>query len=288
MPAPKRPGFPSLLIVASVGVGLYLLICLVFYLRQNALIFYPSPPPQWTPAAEGRAYRELTIATSDGERLQAWLIEPSRRGDAGGPQAAKPAVVLYSHGNAGNIAHRIDIAAVFADLGLAVLLYDYRGYGGSTGAPSEDGLYADAAAVWEHLTRAEGFAPERIVLFGESLGGAVSIELATHKRVAALILEDTFTSIADIGAHLYRWLPIRLLARTRFDSSSRIARVAAPVLVIHSPDDELVPIAHGRALFDAAREPKEFLATGGSHNAGGFRLRAEWIAAVRDFLARTL
>lgn len=269
-------------ILLGAAAGLYLAVCLVFYLRQSSLIFFPGPPPAATPASVGLEHRELVIPTSDGERLAAWLISPRPRG-APAPGAAAT-VVLYSHGNAGSIEHRIEIAELLAGFGCAVLLYDYRGYGASSGEPDEAGLCTDATAVWEHLVRVEGFEPGGIVLFGESLGGAVSIELATRRAVRAVIVEDTFTSIPDLGAELYPWLPIRLLARTRFDSLARIGRLDVPVMVVHSPDDELVPFEHGRRLFAAAREPKVMLETAGGHNSGGFRLREAWVARVAEFV----
>jgi len=285
MPRTSRASAPRsrLFLVAGSVAALYLAICLYFFLRQDALVFYPSPPPVRTPADAGLAHRELSIATADGERLHAWLIE-ARRDPAEEPRSARP-TVLYSHGNAGNVEHRIDVAATLAGLGCDVLLYDYRGYGKSSGRPSEAGVRADALAVHAHLVEQERVPPARIVLFGESLGGAVSIDLATRAPVGAVIVEDTFTSIPDLGAEIYPWLPIRLLARTRFDSAAKVARIGAPLLVIHSPDDRLVPLAHGRALIERAREPKTLLLTSGGHNAGGFRLRPEWIAVVARFLA---
>jgi fermentation-respiration switch protein FrsA (DUF1100 family) len=271
-------------ILALSIAALYALICLVFALRQDALIFVPGPAPTTTPAAAGLAYREIAIATPDGERLAAWLIAPRPIADE--EPLANRTVILYSHGNAGSIEHRIAIAAALADFGCDVLLYDYRGFGASSGRPSEAGLGTDALAAWELLAGELGYATERIVLFGESLGGAVSIELATRRGARALIVEDTFTSIPALGARLYPWLPVRLLARTRFDSLAKIARVGMPVMILHSPDDELVPFEHGLELFAAAREPKEMLSTEGRHNAGGFRLRPEWVVRVREFVLR--
>lgn len=276
-PARPRP----VLTAAATIVGVYLLVCLLVWWRQDDLVFFPGSPPATTPRAAGLAYQEHEIATEDGERLHAWTIGPAR------PDEAR-ALVLHSHGNAGSVEHRIDVAAAFVELGYAVLLYDYRGYGKSSGTPSEAGLYRDARAVWAHATGTLGWPPGRVVLFGESLGGAVAIELARGVEPAAVVVEETFTSLPDVGARVYPWLPVRLLARTRLASVEKLAELRAPLLVIHSPDDEIVPYELGRRLYQAAAEPKAFLATGGRHAQGGFRLRAEWVEEVRAFLARAL
>jgi fermentation-respiration switch protein FrsA (DUF1100 family) len=269
------------LIAAATIVGVYLLVCLLVWWRQDDLVFFPGAPPATTPRAAGLAFEEHEIATEDGERLHAWTVGGARPGDA-------RALILHSHGNAGSIEHRIDAAAAFVELGFAVLLYDYRGYGRSSGTPSEAGLYRDARAAWRHATEVLGWPPGRIVLFGESLGGAVAIELACRADPAAVVVEETFSSLPDVGARVYPWLPVRLLARTRMASAAKLAGLRAPLLVIHSPDDEIVPFELGRRLFEAAREPKAFLATGGRHAQGGFRLREQWVGEVRAFLGRAL
>jgi hypothetical protein len=169
-----------------------------------------------------------------------------------------------------------------------VLLFDYRGYGRSTGRPSEAGTYRDAEAAWRHLVETRGVDPERLILHGESLGGAVALELATRRPAAALVLESAFTSLPDLGARLYPVLPVRWLSRIRYDNSARVPGLRMPLLVIHSPADEIVPFADGQALFDAAPGPKEFLATSGGHNDGGFLRQAEWQDRVADFVRRAL
>jgi len=192
--------------------------------------------------------------------------------------------VLVCHGNAGSIENRLGQARAFRDLGYDVLLFDYRSYGRSTGALSEEGTYLDGEAAYDHLL-ARGFDPRRIVLYGESLGGAVAVELALRRGAAALVVEDAFTSLADMGARIYPWLPVRWLSRIRYDSLAKIAGLAAPLLVAHSPGDTLVPFEHGQRLYAAHRGPKRFLETGGEHNDGGFLQRAEWTRAIGEFLA---
>ncbi|MCH9003231.1 MAG: alpha/beta hydrolase [Planctomycetes bacterium] len=160
----------------------------------------------------------------------------------------------------------------------------YRGYGRSTGTPGEDGLYADAEAAWRYLTETRGERPDRIVLFGRSLGGAVAIELARRHNPAALVVESTFTSLVDVGRHHYPLLPVSLIATHRFDSLSKIAGIACPKLFLHGTDDALIPIDLGRALYDAAQSPKRFLETPGGHNNSGFTYSSEYTQLMTDFV----
>jgi len=176
---------------------------------------------------------------------------------------------LISHGNAGTVAERLELARAFVAMGRSVLLYDYRGYGRSQGRPSEEGTYLDAEAAFDWLT-ARGLAPQAIAAYGESLGGAVSIELARRRDPARLIVEATFTSLPDIGARAYPWLPVHLLSRIRYDNIAKAPELTLPVLVLHSPEDELVPFAHAHRLYDALGGERRLVETGGPHNAGGF------------------
>jgi uncharacterized protein len=259
-------------------LAVYALVCVVIALNQGKLVWFPGAPPVSTPADQGLAYDDLRLVASDGVAIHAWRVR--------GPQPAR-AVVLVSHGNAGNIEHRIPLARAFLAMGCDVLLYDYRGYGGSGGSPSEEGTYRDAEAAWT-WARAAGFPPERIVAFGESLGGAVAIELARRQPVAAVIVEDTFTSLQEMGSRVYPWLPIRLILRIRYDSIAKIGALRVPVMVIHSPGDDLVPFALGQRLYAAAAGPKRLLETAGAHNASGFATRPAWCAEVRAFLDSAL
>jgi fermentation-respiration switch protein FrsA (DUF1100 family) len=264
-----------LLRLLLVAVAAYAAVCLLVYLFQARLVFFPGPAPRTTPAELGLAGFERELTTADGEHLHAWFLPCVDAKDA----------VLVCHGNAGNVADRAELARAFLALGRAVLVFDYRGYGRSTGRPSEEGTYLDALAAHEHLVRVEGFAPEHIALYGESLGVAVALELALRVRTsAALIAESGFSSLADMGAEVYPFLPARWLARIRYDNAAKIPRLGVPLLLIHSPDDEIVPVAHARRLFAAAPEPKQLLLTAGGHNAGGFTQRGEWRAAVVAFL----
>lgn len=259
-------------------LAIYGLVCLAILLLQEKLIFYPGAAPELTPASSGLEYRDVSIVTRDGTSIHAWFVPAQARVNT---QRAR--AVLMCHGNAGNVESRLVAAKFFARAGFAVLLFDYRGYGKSQGRPSEEGTYLDAEAAHEHLIRVEGFAAERVLVHGESLGGAVAIELARRRMVAGLVLENTFTSLPDIGQKLYPWVPVRWLARLQFDSAAKIGSLERPVLVVHTSEDEVVPFAHGRALYEAARGPKSFLATDGPHNGGGFLRRKQWRDEVVGF-----
>jgi len=264
-------------LVLGLGIA-YLALCVVVYLTQARLVYFPGPPPRATPADLGLEYRELALTSSDGVELHGWFI----------PAVAARGAVLVSHGNAGSIELRLELARAFHELGASVLLYDYRGYGKSSGRPDEEGTYRDAEAAYAHLTVVEGLPSERIVLYGESLGTGVTIELARRHPCAAVIAESAFTSLPDVGAKAYPYLPVHLLARYRYDNLAKIAGLGAPLLLIHSPTDEIVPVEHARQLFEEAREPKQLLLTEGGHNDGGFQQRAEWRAEVGRFLERVL
>ncbi|MDX1605666.1 MAG: alpha/beta hydrolase [Candidatus Competibacterales bacterium] len=242
------------------GLG-YAALVLALYLFQDRLLYLPGVPGralEATPAALGLDYETVEPRTADGLTLHGWFVpHPKPRG-----------VLLFCHGNAGNISHRLDSIRVFHELGLSVLIFDYRGYGRSEGRPSEAGTYRDAEAAWEYLTGTRGIPPGRIVVFGRSLGAAVAAELATRVRPAALILESAFTSAPELAGELYPWLPARHLTRFRYATIDALARLEAPLLIIHARGDEIVPYAHARRLFEAAPEPWRLLELRGGHNDG--------------------
>lgn len=269
----------ALQIILLVYLGLMALI----YFKQSSLVFLPEIDRDYraSPAEIGLPFSSLKLGTADGESLDGWFVP------AGTKRAAR-GLVIFFHGNAGSIAHRLDYLRMFHDLGLATLIIDYRGYGQSSGKPSEQGTYLDADAAWLHATQALGFPADRIVLFGESLGGGVAAHLAAKQRPAALVLASTFTSVPDMGADLYPLLPIRLLAHIHYDSLPRLAEIACPLLVIHSRNDDIIPFAHGRRLFEAARPPKQFLEIEGSHNEGFVYAREDWVRQLDGFVQQVL
>lgn len=247
--------------IVLIAALVYVALCAFLYVYQPRLLYLPGVPTRdhvATPKALGLDYTPVRIGTADGEALDGWFV----------PAAKARGTLLFFHGNAGNISHRLRSIADFHALGLAVLIVDYRGYGASTGEPTEDGTYADATAAWRYLTETRGVAADRIVLFGRSLGGAVAANLASRVRPAGLILESAFTSAPDLAAEYYWFVPARWLTRFRYDNRAALAAIDCPVLVIHSRQDEIVPFAHGRALFETARAPKDFLELRGGHNDG--------------------
>ena len=253
-------------------------VAALLFFFQGKLLYYPELGREVhaTPRDHGLAYESLSLLTPDNERLDAWFV----------PKEQARASVLILHGNAGNISHRLDTIAMFHRLGYSVLIFDYRGYGRSTGQPSEAGLYRDAQTAWEYLTRQRGLPPGRIILFGESLGGAVAAWLAVREHPGALVLSSVFTSVPEMAADLYPWLPARWLARSRYDTRAALAEITCPVLIAHSPEDEIIPFHHGQALFIAAAEPKVFLPLAGGHNDGFIFMRSEWVDILADFLRR--
>ncbi len=252
----------------AVALGSYALVCLAAYLLQERLVFFPNPA---SPALPGTGDVEaVTLQASDGVALQAWLFDgPGERG------------LVFCHGNGGHRGGRIDAARVLRDMGFDVLLLDYRGYGGSKGRPTEEGTYRDAVAAYDHL-RERGCTS--IAAYGESLGVAVSIELARRREVTALVLESGFTSIPEMGRLAYPWLPSGRLARVQYDNRVKIGALEARLLLLHSPEDEIVPFAQAEALLAAAPPGTELVPTSGGHNDGGYLREARWVQAVASFL----
>ncbi|MCE5280197.1 MAG: alpha/beta hydrolase [Planctomycetaceae bacterium] len=238
-------------------VGSYLILFTVAWLVQSRLVYFPTKTWRIAPAALG--FEELNFAAADGVKLSAWFSPaPQARG-----------VILICHGNGGNVSHRAEMMLTFNRLGYSAMCFDYRGYGHSEGSPDEQGTYADARAAWDYLlTRGDTKAAD-IVIYGESLGGGVAAHLAAGVgSCRALVLQSTFSSLTDVAAHHYWYLPVRWLLRFRYPSAEHAQKVTCPVLVIHSPEDEIVPYKFGRKLFEAAHEPKAFLEIHGGHNDG--------------------
>ena len=259
-------------ILAAVYAGL----ALVLYFFQARLVFYPETGREIiaAPSQVGLPYEDVRLTTDDGLSLHGWFI----------PAAEARGTVLFLHGNAGNISHRIDTLQMFHRLGYSTLIFDYRGYGSSGGTPSEQGTYRDAEAAWRYLTEQRRIPPCQIVLFGESLGGAVASWLAARQKPAALVIASGFTSAPDLAQHFYPYLPVRWLAHLRYDTRKNLRAVAVPVLIAHSPEDEIIPFEHGQALYAAANSPKRFLELGGGHNDGFIFMRESWVRELKDFL----
>ena len=252
----RRPVWPfaSAIVLCLVGLGVVVLSSF-----ENRLIYFPDRQPleSWKPA--GLRFEDAEFEAADGTRLHGWYF------DAPDPRA----VVLFAHGNGGNVTYCADTLDMLRERHrVAILGFDYRGYGLSQGMPDEPGVMADARAARAWLARRAGVNERQVVLMGTSLGGAVMVDLAANDGCRGLILESTFCALRDVAAHHYPLLPVRWLMRTSMDSRSKIARYAGPLLQCHSTTDEIVPFALGRRLFDAANEPKTFVELNGlGHNA---------------------
>lgn len=266
--------------VLTLGSAAYAALVGAVFLLQGSLIYFPDIGRQIlrTPRDVGLDYETVWLTTEDGVRIEAWYV----------PAPAARGVALLAHGNAGSIGDRVDYARLFHRLGYSLLLLEYRGYGRSEGKPSEEGTYADARAAWRHLVTERGFPPARIVLVGESLGGAVAARLAADERPGALVLTSSFVSVPEMAAELYPWLPVRHLTRYRYDTLEALKRVSCPVLIAHSRDDDIVPFSHGERLFAAIKSPKSFLEMAGGHNEGFLFTREAWGTELGRFLDQYL
>nr|CRH05809.1 conserved protein of unknown function [Candidatus Magnetococcus massalia] len=233
----------------------YLGVIAWMYHNQDNMVFFPPRDIVESPKAWGLSFSELSLQSGP-YSLHGWYI----------PGHSNRPVILFFHGNASNVGHMRDYAQLFNGLGYGALFIDYRGYGQSGGVPSEQGLYEDALACWRYLVEQQGMAPERIIPYGHSLGGGPALWLAQQKTVGAVIVEGAFTSVPDRGQELYPLLPVKLLARTRFNNKARVAQLAVPLLVIHSRDDEVIPVAHGEKLFRLATGEKRLVLTRGNHD----------------------
>lgn len=264
-------------IIIGLAFGYMLLVGFV-YIQQSSMVYYPTKDIEGTPANIGLKYEEITLKTKDSVNLSAWYV----------PAKDKRGVVLFCHGNAGNISHRLDSIRIFHDLGLSVLIFDYRGYGSSEGSPTEEGTYLDAESAWEYLVSVKGARPEKIILFGRSMGSAVAAELALRHPAAGIIIESGFKSIPALGAKFFPYLPIRLISRFQYSTIDKVSRINMPKLFIHSPQDEMIPYEHGAALFEKAKEPKEFLQITGGHNEGFLTSGKVYTDGLNRFISKCL
>lgn len=249
-------------------------LALLLYAVQGYLLYLPTRALAGTPHDIGLAYEDVTLVTDDGYRLHGWYV----------PAEDRQPTILFFHGNAGNLSHRLDTLRLFHQLGLNTLIFDYRGYGRSEGAPSEPGTHLDALAAWRYLVESRGVPGNKIVLFGRSLGAAVATGLAARHMPAGLILESAFTSVPDLAAQLYPFMPVRLLTRYHYDNHALMATISCPVLVIHSRADEIIPFSHGLALFAAAPEPKRLLVIQGRHNDGFLISAEQYLKGISSFI----
>ncbi|XXJ21523.1 alpha/beta hydrolase [Desulfovibrio caledoniensis] len=261
------------------GAGVvYAAIAAWVFITQRGLVYCPRRGLVATPDQAGLAFEDIWLTTRLGTRLHGWWL----------PCEGADRVLLLCHGNGGNISYLMETYRIFHDLGLSVLSFDYSGYGRSGGRPSEKATRHDARTAWDWLVGDKGFEPGQVVLFGRSLGGGVAARLAADLATegvapGGIILESTFTSVTAMGAARFPWLPVRWLVRHRYDSVNALGAVRIPALFLHSPEDDLVPYAMGRTLYEAYAGPKLFWGLSGDHNCG-FMATSGYAEGLRRFL----
>jgi pimeloyl-ACP methyl ester carboxylesterase len=243
---------------------------------EHSQVYHPDRTMMATGAELGRRFEDVWFQAADGLKLNGWFY-PAAINSLRATWA-----MLVCHGNAGNISQRLELCQILLTTGVNVFLFDYRGFGQSQGWPSEEGTYLDAEAAHQWL-ESKGFAGQNILVFGESLGGGVASELGLRRQVGGIVLQGTFTSIPDIGAELFPWLPVRLLARIKYETCRKLPRLKVPVLVMHSRTDGLIGFGHAEANFAAANQPKLLCEIKGDHN-DPLEDREGFLAGVEKFL----
>ncbi len=261
-------------LVPTVGL---LVIALMLYRFEHSQVYHPTRDAEYTTDDVGRPGEEVWLKSPDGLRLHAWFFPA----DKASPRARF--VMLFCHGNGGNLTSRPGYYRAILETGVSLLAFDYCGYGLSDGEPSEAGTYTDAATAYQWL-RARGFAPENILVWGESLGGGIASQLAATQTVGGLVLQSSFTSIPDIGAEVFPWLPVKLISRIKYDSLNRLPGITCPVVVMHSRADTTIRFSHGERNFAAAREPKAFVEIGGDHNDALLANRAAYVSGAEQLV----
>ena len=243
---------------------------------EHSLIYHPSNELEATAADLRRPFEDVQFKAADGVELNGWFFP------AGTDSPRAHIAILVCHGNGGNISHRLELCQALLQTGAGVFVFDYRGYGRSQGRPGEEGTYRDAQAAYQWL-RQKGFRGGNIIAFGESLGGAIASELALRETLGGIVLQSTFTSIPDIGAELYPWLPVRWISTIKYDTRSKLPRLKIPVLVMHSRADDLARFHHAEDNFTAANEPKFFCELRGAHNEAAWE-HPEFQEAIENFV----
>ena len=265
-----------ILSVIRIALAVYVGLCVLLVFRQKTYIYIPGKDMAFSPLDVGLEFEAVNLQTVDNESLVAWYVSAEE------PDAK---TILFCHGNAGDLGSRVDAMRTLHDLGFNIFFFDYRGYGHSTGSPTEGGTYQDARAAWAYLVKERGAPAEKLVIYGRSLGGAVAVRLASEVGVVALVLESTFSSARDMAAGMFPLLPSRLLCRYRYNSHALIDSVNMPVLIAHSREDEMIPFKMGQRLFARAKEPKAFYEGRGGHNEGILESDAEYQEMLKAFVS---
>lgn len=263
---------PILKFVASVALAIGLSFLFLRYIEFRT-IFYPTKEVTSFPGRAGLDFQDVFFKAAQNIELNGWFV----------PSKDAKYTVLFCHGNAGNISHRIEKLKFFNELGCNVFIFDYEGYGKSHGKPSETILYRDARAAYEYLL-SRGIAQAQVIGYGESIGGAVIVDLASGQAMKAMILDSTFTSTKDMIKYAYPFLPYWIFS-SRFDSEAKIRHIKVPKLIIHSQDDEIVPFQLGIKLYEASSQPKELLKIHGGHNSNFFESQGALREKIGDFIS---
>lgn len=262
------------------GVILLILLFAVYtvylYFNQSKYVYFPTSDITATPSDAGLFYEDIMLKTSDGINISGWYI----------PAENQRGTILFFHGNGGNISHRIEFIEMFYELNLSTFIIDYRGYGKSEGKPSEEGTYFDAEAAWDYLVDEKKINPSRIIIYGRSLGAPIGARLAEKHKPATLILDSTFTSIKDIGARLYPFLPVRRFFKFEYNTIEYLKEADCPVLIIHSRDDSYIPFSHAERLFEVVDNKKELVETFGDHNTNFIVSREDYKNSIDFFINR--
>ena len=257
-------------------LGVLVVLALWLRLREPKMIYYPSRDIEQTPAQLDWKFDDVWLNASDGAKINGWFL-PS--------DYDRRLTVLFFHGNAGNISHRFEKLAILRELGANVFIVDYRGYGRSDGTPNEQGTYFDGRAAYEYLTKERKTDPRMIVVYGESLGSAVAVDLASKLPVGGVVIEEAFTSIADVGQKVFPFLPVRWLVRNKYDTLNKIGHIDTPLLILHSRDDEYFSLLHAERLLAAATEPKRLVELKGGHNDAFLVSEQIYREALKQFFA---
>jgi uncharacterized protein len=266
----------SMISILIAIAGGYCIILLFMFLFQNHLLFMPTSGFMQTPESAGLEAEDIWVVTEDGVKLHAWYF----------PHEESDRVIVLSHGNAGNISYRLDIAGTLLKAGAAVLMYDYRGYGQSEGRPSEEGLYKDISAVIEYLKTEKGYPDRKVYMYGRSLGAAVAAYAATKYDLGGLVLDSAFKNLRAMIQDVYPFVPSSL-ARYEFPTEKYLRQLQGmPVMIMHSPNDEIVGFHNSQYLYEIANEPKQFVELRGGHNDNFYTSRHLIERSWREFLVR--
>lgn len=263
----------------------YVAAMIAIYFAQALFIYAPHMPTQdivATPESIGLDFDDLNFKTTDGEQLNGWFIP------AGSSSEGSKKTILFLHGNAGNISHRLETIKIYHKLGYDFLIIDYRGFGNSTGSPSEAGTYLDAEAAWDYLINTRTLKPEQIIILGRSLGGGVAAELAKKVNPAMLILESSFTSMTEVSALHYPFMPTGIIVKHKYATLEKLKDIHCPIVIAHSRKDEVIPFSQSQRNYAAANEPKQFIELYGGHGSGFLHSKAAYITGIQAAMGELL